>query len=70
MLRDLSDVSVRSETEAAKILGKPVLAGIPAITDGKERRFGFLRATAAVIGTGLASLTIGFGLSYITGRLF
>jgi polysaccharide biosynthesis transport protein len=70
MLRELSDVSVRSESEAAKILGKPILAGVPAITDGKELTYGFLRATAAVVATSMASLTLGFGISYLAGRLF
>jgi polysaccharide biosynthesis transport protein len=70
MLRELSDESVRSEIEAAKILGKPVLAGVPAIGDGKKSRFVFLRAAGAVVVTAVASLFLGFGLSYVAGGLF
>ncbi|HEX7962134.1 MAG TPA: GNVR domain-containing protein [Terriglobales bacterium] len=70
MLREVSDESVRSESEAAKILGKPVLAGVPEIGDGKKREFVFLRAAGAVVATTIASVFLGFGLSYITGRLF
>lgn len=70
MLRELSDESVRSESEAAKILGKPVLAGVPAIADGKKSGFLFIRGVGAVIATSIASVFLGFGLSYITGRFF
>jgi polysaccharide chain length determinant protein (PEP-CTERM system associated) len=69
LLRDLSDVSVRSEREAARILGKPILAGIPAIVNEKERRGKVVRATGALIGTAVASVVLGIALSYITGRL-
>ena len=69
LLRDLSDASVRSEREAAKILGKPILADIPAITNPKERRSKAVRATGALIGTAVASVALGIALSYITGRL-
>lgn len=60
MLVEMTDESVRSEREAAQILGKSVLVGIPLIRAPKERVRGYLVAAGAVTGTALAAAIIGF----------
>lgn len=66
---EMNDESVRTETEAAKILGKPVLSGIPQIISPRERRVTFWRAAGLFVGTVAASAAAGFVLSVLSGRL-
>jgi succinoglycan biosynthesis transport protein ExoP len=66
---ELNDESVRTESEASRILGKPVLSGIPQIVSGRERTAGLWRATGSLVGTVFASAAAGFVLSVISGRL-
>jgi polysaccharide chain length determinant protein (PEP-CTERM system associated) len=65
-----SDESVRSENEAASILGKPVLAGIPLIRSADQLRASKLRAFGAVAGTAACSVVLGLLISRLTGWLF
>lgn len=68
-LAELSDDSVRTEREAAQILGKAVLAGIPTIlSTGQILRKKFLTA-GALLGTVVGSVGFGFLISYLSGRL-
>lgn len=66
---DLADESVRSETEAARLLGKPVLSGIPRMISVQERRLMRLQEAGMIVCTVVVSLGIGLLLSMITGRL-
>ena len=59
-LVELSDGSVRHTREAARIFGKPVLAGIPLITSPKERALKHLRTVSLTAGTAIAA--VGFGI--------
>jgi polysaccharide biosynthesis transport protein len=68
-LLEFNDGSVRTESEASKILGKPVLSGIPQITSLRERRTGRWRAVGLLCGTSVGSVAIGFLLSFVSGRL-
>jgi succinoglycan biosynthesis transport protein ExoP len=60
---EISDESVRHESEAGSIFGKPVLAGIPEITSPRERLRIRLLLTAKIIGTASAAVVIGLLVS-------
>jgi len=66
---EMSDESVRSESEATRILGKPVLIGVPLIVTRQERRLAYLRAVGILVGTVVGSAALGFLFSLISGRL-
>jgi polysaccharide biosynthesis transport protein len=59
-MAEMTDESVRSEREAARIMGRPVLVGIPLILSSQQRRRGTLRAIAAVSGTAICAAGLGF----------
>jgi polysaccharide chain length determinant protein (PEP-CTERM system associated) len=65
MLVEMMDESVRSEREAAQILGKTVLAGIPQVLTPARVRLNRLRITGAITGTAVASAGFGFLISYV-----
>jgi len=65
-LMEMSDESVRSDMEATRIAGKPVLAGIPRLLSEKERRQNRVRAIGAVVGTVVCSLAVGFVIAKFT----
>lgn len=67
---EISDESVRSEAEASRIVGKPVLSGVPRLISGRERKALRLRALGMVVCTVVCSVAIGFLLSLVTGRFF
>jgi polysaccharide biosynthesis transport protein len=67
---DMSDESVRSESEAGRLLGKPVLSGIPRLFSVQERRASRLRAICMVAGTVVGSIALGLLLSLVSGRFF
>jgi succinoglycan biosynthesis transport protein ExoP len=69
-IAETNDESVRTENEAARIFGKPVLAGVPRIVSAQERRARHLRTSGLVLGTVAGSCVLGFLLSYVSGRLF
>jgi len=65
-----ADESVRSEREAALILGKPVLAGVPFMRNAGQLRASKLRAFGALAGTAACSVVLGLLISRVTGWLF
>jgi succinoglycan biosynthesis transport protein ExoP len=69
-LAEINDESVRSESEAARILGKPVLSGIPLIISEEERRTKRWRAAGLLAGTVIGSGATGLLLSFVSGRFF
>lgn len=70
LLVEMTDESVRSEKEAARILGKQILASIPHILDRRQQRIWWLRAIGALAGTVLCSAALGLLLSRFGGRFF
>lgn len=68
-LVEMNDESVRTESEAAKITGKPVLSGIPEIISPRERRAQRWRAVGLFFATAAGSLAAGFVLSVVSSRL-
>jgi polysaccharide biosynthesis transport protein len=70
LIMEMSDESVRSEIEATKIAGKPVLAGIPHLISTEQNRQGQLRILGAVLGTAVCSVALGFLISKITTLIF
>jgi succinoglycan biosynthesis transport protein ExoP len=67
---EIKDESVRSETEAARIFGKPVLGGIPRIVSMQEQLARRWRAVGLVAGTLAGSVVLGFLFSFVSKRLF
>jgi hypothetical protein len=67
---EMNDETVRSESEAARILGKPVLSGIPRLVSARERRVSYLRAAGILACTVVGSIALGLLLSLVTGRFF
>lgn len=67
---ELGDESVRSEPEAAKLLGKPVLAGIPRILTKQQKRLQLAQTFAAFVGTLASSVALGFLAAYLTRWFF
>jgi protein tyrosine kinase modulator len=66
---EMSDETVRSESEAARLLGKPVLSGLPRLISAQERRLSRLRAAGILAGTVVGSFALGMLLSLVAGRL-
>jgi len=60
---EVSDESVRHEREAAQILGKPVLAGIPRITSARERAKSRWLLASMTVGTAATAVLIGLLIS-------
>jgi succinoglycan biosynthesis transport protein ExoP len=69
-IAEMHDESVRTETEAAQIVGKNVLVGIPLILSAKERRSRRWRAVAMVGCTVAGAAALGFLLSFVSGGVF
>jgi polysaccharide biosynthesis transport protein len=69
MFVEMSDESIRSEHEAAKIFKKTILAGVPLIVTEGQVRLTRLRAVAAVVATIVLSTGLGFVLSYVKENL-
>lgn len=70
VLVDMSDVSVRSESEASRILGRPVLSAVPEIISAQERRSERARAFGVFVATVSGAVAAGFLLSFLAGGLF
>lgn len=60
ILKEMTDESVRNEREAAKIIGKPVLVGIPRIRSAAQNRRERLLAVGAVAGTVICATGLGW----------
>ncbi len=67
---EMNDESVRSETEATRIFGKPVLSGIPQIVSAGEKRAWRLRAVGVVAATVAGAVMAGVLLSIVARGLF
>lgn len=67
---DMNDLSVRSENEAARIVGSLVLSAVPEIVSAKKRRSQKLHVVGMVAATVTGSLAAGFLLSLLAGGLF
>jgi succinoglycan biosynthesis transport protein ExoP len=65
---EMNDETVRSEGEAARLVGKPVLSGIPHLVSAEERSRRVRRAAGMVACTVVGSLALGFLFSFVTGR--
>jgi polysaccharide chain length determinant protein (PEP-CTERM system associated) len=69
-MAEMNDESVRTESEAVRIFGKPVLTGVPLIISDAECRSRRLRAFGLLIGTTVCSAIFGLLLSFVTSRIF
>jgi polysaccharide chain length determinant protein (PEP-CTERM system associated) len=63
LAQEFGDESVRSEREAATILGKAVLVGIPRIYSIQEKRRLRLRLTGAYLGTVASAVILAYAVS-------
>jgi succinoglycan biosynthesis transport protein ExoP len=59
ILAEMQDESVRTETEAARILGTPVLSGIPLVVNPRERRRNLVVGSLSLAGTAACSCVLG-----------
>lgn len=62
---EFNDESVRSEHEAATILGKIVLVSVPRVYSREEQRMRRLRLTAAFLGTAASAVILAFAVSML-----
>jgi succinoglycan biosynthesis transport protein ExoP len=67
---EMADQSVRSEREAAMILGKPVLAGIPEVFTPQRVIARRVQATVALVATAAAAAALGVVLTRIGAAFF
>jgi succinoglycan biosynthesis transport protein ExoP len=65
LLVEMTDESVRSEREAAEILGKAVLAGVPLILAPDEKFKKWFRVAGALAGTAFVAGLIGLLLPFV-----
>jgi protein tyrosine kinase modulator len=64
---DMSDSAVRSEKEAARILGAPVLAGIPVIVSPAQQAMQRFRIGAMAAIVAVSSAVVGFLITSVPG---
>ena len=67
-MAEMNDESVRTENEAAQIVGKHILVGIPLIVSAEERRARYWRAVTMLSCTVAGSVVLGFLLTLASGR--
>jgi uncharacterized protein involved in exopolysaccharide biosynthesis len=65
LILEFNDESVRSEQEAASLLGKAVLVAVPQVYPTKERRMRQLRLVGAFIGTGVSAVILAIAVSML-----
>jgi len=68
MVAELADQSVRNEREAAQILQKGVLAGIPFVATKRQVRRSRLLIAGALATTVMCSTGLGFVISHLAER--
>ena len=68
--REVADESVRDEREVERILGRPVLTGVPEILTSQQLWSRRLRLGTVTASTLLVAVVIGFGAAHLTGRFF
>jgi len=64
---DMSDTAVRNEKEAARILGAPVLAGIPKIVSANQLMMQRVRIAATAATVIVCSAGVGFLITSVPG---
>ncbi len=69
-IQEMADESVRNEREAATIVGKPVLGGIPQVLTVRQRRWDQLRAAGAMVAAVACSAAVGFLIAYLNSGTF
>lgn len=69
-LADVIDQRVRSENDASRIFGSPVLGHIPRIISKEERRRRRFGAVGMIAGTMAGAAGLGLALSIVAARLF
>lgn len=69
VVKEMTDPTVRNEHEAAKILGKSVMAGIPVISTRHQERVGQARLTGALAATIISAAAVGYFVAYVMERL-
>jgi polysaccharide chain length determinant protein (PEP-CTERM system associated) len=69
VVKEMTDPTVRNEHEAANILGKSVMAGIPIISTRHQERIGQARLTGALAATIVSAAAVGYFLAYVMERL-
>jgi succinoglycan biosynthesis transport protein ExoP len=69
ILAEMQDESVRTETEAARILGTPVLTGIPLVVSPQERRRRFVSGSLSLAGMAVGSCALGLLTFHFLGFL-
>lgn len=67
-IAEVNDGSVRTESEAAEILGKPILSGVPLIITSAERRKRIWRGLGMLAGTAAGSVALGFIFAIVSER--
>ena len=67
---EMNDETVRTENEAARIVGRPVLSGIPRLVSDQEKKVKRLRTIGMIAGTVVGSAAMGLLLSLVTRRFF
>lgn len=67
---EMNDETVRSESEASRILGKPILSGVPHLISRQERKLLWFRAAGMLAGTVIGSFALGLLASLVAGRFF
>ena len=67
---EVNDENVRSENEAARLIGKPSLSGVPRLISTRERRILWRKVAGMLACTIVGSLALGFLLSFMTRRFF
>lgn len=69
-IAEVNDESVRTESEAEEILGKPILSGVPLIITPAERRKRIWRGVGMLAGTAAGSVALGFLFAIVSERFF
>jgi polysaccharide biosynthesis transport protein len=69
-IAEMKDQCVRTENEASRIFGKPVLGGIPRIVSLRERRRRRLNAVGIIAGTVAGAAGLGSALWIVAARHF
>lgn len=67
---ELTDDSIREGREVEKILGLPVLTGVPEILTAQERWNGRIRLCAVSVTTITVAVIIGFGVAHYSVRFY